>query len=92
MPQAARNWAETGALLCEVLAAELEQHRQSCPRTAPGSAAAPSQSSETDGPLMQHPACSWGISSGMSEARRGAAPFANWAVPCPARNTSRQGQ
>lgn len=24
MPQAARNWAETGALLCEVLAAELE--------------------------------------------------------------------
>ena len=75
MPQAARNWAETGALLCEVLAAELEQHRQSSPRTALGSAAAPSQSSETDGPSMQHPACSRGISSGMSEARRGAAPL-----------------
>ncbi len=35
MPQAARNWAETGALLCEVLAAELEQHRHGSPHTAP---------------------------------------------------------
>ena len=43
MPQAARNWAETGALLCEVLAAELEQHRRRTPQAALASLAAPSQ-------------------------------------------------
>lgn len=43
MPQAARNWAETGALLCEVLAAELEAvGKGSLPQAAPAQATLPS--------------------------------------------------
>ena len=77
MPQAARNWAETGALLCEVLGAELEQCRHSSPRTAPGSAAAPPQSSAElqHVPSLQQPACSQGPSSEVSEAQGVAAPL-----------------
>ena len=41
MPQAARIWAETGALLCEVLAAELDNLRQGAAQTGPSAIRGP---------------------------------------------------
>lgn len=77
MPQAARNWAETGALLCEVLAAELEQHKRCFPHPAPASAAAmslPSAEQLQSALALQQAPCDQGISNGRSEGHGVSAP------------------
>ncbi|CAL5227795.1 g10818 [Coccomyxa viridis] len=71
LPQAARNWAETGALLCEVLAAELEQQRRSTPHGAPANVAAPSHVSTghpQNGSSMQHAPYYRGVSNERPQA------------------------
>ena len=77
MPQAARNWAETGALLCEVLAAELEQHRTGSPHPAPASTTAmslPSAEQLQSAPSLLKAQCGQGISNGRPEAHGASAP------------------
>ena len=72
MPQAARNWAETGALLCEVLAAELEQ--LTCASQQKGSLQ-PKAAQPQSSPSLQQRPCNCAISNGRSEAREGHSPL-----------------
>ena len=84
MCQAARYWAETGALLCEVLAAEMDNHRRSSPHTAPAVITAPSQPSkeqQQSGSSLQQAPYDHSMSNGGLEAHEEAMPMDTEQVP-----------
>lgn len=91
MCQAARYWAETGALLCEVLAAEMDSHRHSSPHTAPAVTTAGSQSSreqQQSGSLLQQAPCDHSMSNGGLEAHEKAVLVDTEQGPISAENTA----